>query len=190
MQRDPLALGGFGELSRDDGVGTGREHHLAGADLLGAAVEEVDPKGARADEARVAAEEVHPFRIASVGLPGGGDRVDPAEDPVPDVREADLLEGRVHSEPGPLAHGPGHLGDVDEHLRGDAPDVETGTAEDLTPLDDGEAPVGQVLGEEAVAGSATDDGDVDVDHSEAFRGRWSPAMPGVVAGSSSWPMAR
>ena len=73
---------------------------------------------------------VHPVLAAA-----GGDRVDPAEDPVPDVGPAHLVDARVD----PVAPGVpdvlGDVGGVDVHLGRDAADVQAGAAED-TVLDE------------------------------------------------------
>ncbi len=95
--------------------------------------------------------EVGAQQIASVGLDwpeagvlavhvdvGGGaavvfaadpDRVDAAEDARDDVVPAHTVDVRVDTVAGRMTHGLGHLSGVDEHLGGNAPDVQTGAAE-------------------------------------------------------------
>ena len=84
------------------------------------------------------------------------DRVDPAEDPLPDRRPIDPVEGRVHAETLRLHHRPGDIGGDDEHLRRDAPSIEAGTPEAVG-LDDRRPQPVQLRAEEHVAASRPDD---------------------------------
>ena len=73
---------------------------------------------------------------APVVLARVGDGVDPAEHAVPDRGPVDRRRGEVHSESGGIGGVEDPVGRHDEHLGGDAPDVQAGAPEGAS-LDDG-----------------------------------------------------
>ncbi len=143
---------------RDPDPGTGGDHEPVGGDL-GAVVE---PEPPVADEAGVLAEQVDVGALGAVALAVGGDRVDPTEDAVTDVRPAHAVEGEVHPQRGGVLRGAGQIGRVDVHLGGDAADVEAGAAERVPALDQGDAPVVEALIGDGVGRTTADQAEVDV----------------------------
>ena len=84
----------------------------------------VDEAGVRLVDRRRSA------RSRRYSSPAGRDRVDPAEDPVARSRSsAPRRCGRRRRARGPSRARPGQVGGVDEHLGGDAADVQAGAAE-------------------------------------------------------------
>ena len=117
----------------DHGVAAGGDDHLVG----GEGVTGRDLQGARAGEPGVTEERGGVGAVDAVVLPAARDRVDPAEDAVADVLPAHPVQGGVDAEPPAGGDGVGDVGGVDEHLGGDAADVEAGAAEGAA-LDQGD----------------------------------------------------
>ena len=97
--------------------------------------------------------------LVAVGLAVVGDGVDAAEDPVPDRRPvgADLTD--VDTEASGLPRLLHPVGGQDEHLGGDAPDVEAGAAEPAL-LDQADVEVVEARGDHGVARPRADDDEV------------------------------
>src|SRR5699024_5120783 len=85
--------------------------------------------------------------VAAVFEAAGGDRVDAAEDPVADIAPAHGVDARVDPVSGGFADAGGHLGGVDEHLRGDTADVQA-RAPERAGLDDRDLQVVEIGGDE------------------------------------------
>jgi hypothetical protein len=101
---------------------------------------------------------VHPVVPAA-----GGDRVDPAEDPVPDVGPAHLVDAGVDPVPPGVPDVLGDIGRVDVHLGRDAADVQAGAAEDAV-LDQADVEMVEPVVDDRVAGAAADDDQVMMAH--------------------------
>ena len=101
--------------------------------------------------------------LTPVVAPGLRHRVEPPEDPVADVRPADLVDVGVDAEPRAVLGLQGELGGVHEHLGRDAADVAARAAEGRL-LDDADVEVAQRLVRDRVARSGPDDDQVMVRH--------------------------
>jgi hypothetical protein len=144
--------GGGTAARRDDDL-------LSGDGLAGAGVER-----AVADEARVALEERGVRVRLGAPVPSGDrDRVDPPEDPVPDLGPAGALEPGVDAEPVAVRGGVRDVRGIDEHLGRDAADVQAGAAERAL-LQDRDGPVGEPLVDDRVARAGADHREVEVGH--------------------------
>ena len=120
-------------------------------------------------------------RVLAMGpvvLAAARDGVDPAEDAVADVLPAHPVQGGVDAEAGAGGDGVGDVGGVDEHLGGDAADVQAGAAEGAA-LDDRDLLVLEVRRDEGVAGAGPDDREVEVRHAVQPRASLplAPARP-------------
>jgi hypothetical protein len=142
---------------RDHRARPGGDHDLVRGDgLPGAGVQ-----GVYVDEPRVSLEEGDVAVRQPPLAPAGRDRVDAAEDAVADLGPAGSMEGGVHAQPRPVPGRLGEVGGVDEHLGGDAADVEAGAAEGAL-LEEGDAPVGEALVHDRVPRAGADDREVEV----------------------------
>ena len=128
--------------------------------------------------------------LLAVGLAVGGDRVDPAEDPVADGRPVGPDAVDVDAEPGRLAGLDDPVGRQDEHLRRDAPHVEAGATE-ATLLDQADVEVVQARGDDGVARPRADDDEVVVAVLHVAQRNFAPRPPrGRSAGQVRAPAAR
>ena len=98
----------------------------------------------------------------AIVLPAGGDRVYSAEDAVDDIRPSDLLDGRIDPVPSRFANGLRDLSRVDEHLRRNAPDIQTGAAERGMLLEQSNLQIAESLVGNGVAGARADDGEIEM----------------------------
>ena len=116
-----------------------------------------------AGEAGAAEEDGRVLAMGPVVLAAARDGVDPAEDAVADVLPAHAVRVASMPKPGAGGDGVGDVGGVDEHLGGDAADVQAGAAEGAA-LDDRDLLVLEVRRDEGVAGAGPDDREVEVRH--------------------------
>src|SRR5699024_2729964 len=152
---------------RERGAGAGAEHDGVGRDRLLAAVLAGDVERPVPGEAGGAAQQGEirvVLVVPAVLLAAGGDRVDAPEDAVADRRPVHVLQLLGETEAGGVGGGVGEIGGVHEHLRGDAPEVQAGAAEDAVGADAAvdlhDAAVGELRARERVRGAGADQGDV------------------------------
>ena len=173
-------------IVRDPDPGTGRDDEPVRGDL-GAVVE---PQSGLGDEAAVLTEQADVPTLRPVALARRRDRVDPAEDAVPDLAPPDPVEGEVHPERAGVLGRAGQVGRMDVHLGRDAADVEAGATEGAA-LDQRDAPVVEAFVGDGVGRSAADDAQVDVSglrHAPMVPGRFSTAA--VVTSPAEWARPR
>ncbi len=121
----------LGDGGWDVNPGARGDDHLVGGELLAVVgAQRVPAVGLSRPKPGVAGVHPHVGQAALVLFAAGRDRIYAAlEDAVDDVGPADLVDRGVDAVPGALADGLGDLGGVDEHLGGNAPDVEAGATE-------------------------------------------------------------
>ena len=110
---------------RDHRTTAGRDHHPVG----GNGVCRADVQLPRPDEARAGVEDRD--IIASLPMPStlSGHGINPVEDPIPNLEPMDALEIQIHPEPGRLHCRGCQIGRMNEHLAGNAANVEARPAE-------------------------------------------------------------
>jgi hypothetical protein len=155
---------GVADLIGDNRVGAGGDDDLVGCDV----VPGVDMQRLGTGEGRVAEERCR-VRAVDAEVPATvGDRVDPAEDAVTDVRPADGIQRGIQAVLARVRHGIGNVGGIDVHLGGDATDVDAGAPEGPR-LDDRDAVVVEVRSDQGVARAGADDCQVEVSHAMRLR---------------------
>jgi hypothetical protein len=159
----------------DPGAGARRDHDLVRGDLHSGAGVDL----ARPGEPAGAVVNVDVGQPPAELLARVRDRVDPPEDPVPDRPPVGWTRPGPDAECRPVLGVPLEVGRVDEHLRGDAPDVETGAAEAAL-LEDRDPSAGEAVVHDRVAGTGADDGEVVVGHPPSIR--CEPARTGTRSG--------
>ena len=160
---------GLADRGGNGRVAPGGYDDLVGGDLLAGAWPcvhpRVDPKPPGTSEGGAAEEHRRVQAVDAVVPAPCGDRVDPAEDPVPDVWPAHPVQRGVDAVSARVGDGVGDLGGVDVHLGGDAPDVQAGTPEGPG-LDDRDALAAEVGGDQGVTRAGANDCQIEVSHTQ------------------------
>jgi hypothetical protein len=89
--------------------------------------------------------------------------VDPTENPIPNLPPPDAAEVQINTEPGRLDRRGRKIGRVDEHLAGNAADIEA-CATECAHFDQGNAQLVEPVVDDGVSGSGADDAEVKVPH--------------------------
>ena len=145
-------------VRRDEGPGPCGEHHRVAGDLRAVHLEA--PGAAEAGLALVHGDVLEP---APVVLAGGRDGVDAPEDAVGDLGPAHPGQFRGDAQPAGVAHRLGHVGNVHEHLGGDAAPVQARPTE-VAALHDGHPPSVHLGCQQRVARARPDDDEIEVRH--------------------------
>ncbi len=157
---------------RNLGAGTRGDHHLFGGELRSVVgPQQVAAVVLHAREAGVRVVDIDVGLGPPVVLAADRDRVDAAEDPRDDVVPSDPVDVGVDAVTRCVADGFGDFGRVDEHLGGNASDVEAGATE-RSLLADRHPLLGVAVVENAVAGTGSDDRQVVAFHPIALQPFW------------------
>ena len=145
---------------RDHRPRAGGDHHLFGGELFAAVgAQQIPTVGLNRTETGVPVVDVNIGGGPSVVFTADRDRVDAPEDARDDVVPTHPVDVRVDAVTGGGADRFGDLGGVDEHLGGDASDVQAGSAE-CSLFADRDSFAGIAFVENAVARTGSDDREV------------------------------
>ena len=137
----------------------GRDHQPVGGDR----VRRPDVQLSRPDEACARVENGDIVASLPVAPTVCGHGINPTEDPIPNLPPTDAAEIQINPEPGRLHCRGSKIGRVDEHLAGNAANIEAGPAE-RAHFDQGHAQMVKPVVDDGVSGSGADDAEVKVPH--------------------------
>ena len=151
-RRQPRQIG-------DYRTAAGRKHQPVGGDRF----RRPDVQLSRPDEARVRVENGDIVASLPVAPAVRGHGINSTEDPIPNLPPTDAAEIQINPEPGCLHSRGSKIGRVDEHLAGNAADIEAGPTE-RPHFDQCHAQLVKPVVDDGVSGSGADDAEVKVPH--------------------------